>query len=190
MAKIIQIAGTNASGKTTAMRRVIARATSSTAIHEEGRKRPVGYDLTFPSVEGVVRVIGPYAEDLPTGGVDAYGGATEAFYDLVYDLWAQGYSVLFEGIRAMNHTRGIELENKTHSMHVFLLSTPLDEVMLSLQARREAAGNKRELKSPKDIESNVTRARNYATKIYEVGGKKYICTRDEAPDKVLSILQG
>ena len=187
--KIVQVCGTNGSGKTTVIRRFLARAVSSTPVYEERRKRPVGYDLTFPSVEGRVRVIGPYDPDLPTGGCDAYGGTAEGLFDLVYKLWSEGYSVLFEGIRIMHHTRGIELENKTHAMNVVLLSTPIEECLASVDARRAASGTKREIRSLADIKSNGVRARNYCLKIYDVGGKKYICDRNDAPDEILNILQ-
>ncbi len=189
---IIQICGTNASGKTTAMRKVMQLAKSVAPmvfVSKDGKKQKVaGYGCEFEGVEGTVIVMGPY-EGAATGGCDAIGGSAEDHYATVKKFHDNGFHVLCEGIRIMNHTRGIELQRETGCVHAIVLTTPLDEVMSSLQKRRAEANNTRELKSVKDIESNVTRARNYALKIYEVGGKMYKVTREEAPDKVLEILR-
>lgn len=189
---IIQICGTNASGKTTAMRKVLAAAKEVSPMifvpNNGGKQKLAGYGCTFEGVERTVIIMGPY-EGAATGGCDALGGSAEEHYNSVKKLHDNGFHVLCEGIRIMNHTRGIELQKATGCVHAVVLTTPLDEVKRSLEERRAAANNTRELKSMKDIESNVTRARNYALKIYEVGGKMYKVDREGAPDKILEILR-
>lgn len=185
---IVQICGTNASGKTTVMRKLLAFASAQEPVTENNKI--MGYNIILPEVTAPVRVIGPYGE-AATGGCDRLGGRAEDFYAYVESLWHDNPErhILFEGIRVMNHTRGIALQRATQCMHIVRLMTPFPEVMASLSERREAAGNTRELKSIKDIESNMVRAKNYALKIYDVGGKQYRVNRDEAPETVLEILR-
>lgn len=186
---IIQICGTNASGKTTAIRKIRSMATSIETLYEEGKKKPkvTGYDLTFDGVQGKVRLLGPY-EAAATGGMDALGGKAEDTYDWIKQAHDEVGNVLLEGIRMHNHMRGVGMMKYGIPYHVFLLTTPLETVLESLKERRAARGDEM-LEDTSHIEANMRRASNYAFKMFDSGAKRYKVTRDECPDKILEVLR-
>lgn len=186
---IVQICGTNASGKTTAIRTLRSLATSVETLYEDGKKKPktVGYDLTFDGVTGKVRLLGPY-EESATGGMDALGGKAEESYELIKKAHDEAGHVLLEGIRMHNHMRGVAMMKHGIPYHVFLLTTPLEVVLESLKERRAARGAEM-LEDTSHVEANMRRASNYAFKMFDSGAKRYKVSRDECPAKVLEVLR-
>jgi thymidylate kinase len=186
---IVQICGTNASGKTTIIRKLRDMAASTEVLYDLEAKKPkvVGYDLTFDGVPGKVRLLGPY-EAAVTGGMDALGGTAEGMYERIKKAHDEADNVLFEGIRAHNHTRGLAMLRLGIPYHVFLLDTPLEVVLEGLRARRAARGVEM-LEDTSHIQQNVRRAANYAFKMYECGAKRYKINRDECPAKILEVFQ-
>lgn len=186
---IVQICGTNASGKTTAIRTLRNMATTVKTLYETEKKKPkvVGYDLTFEGLAGTVRLLGPY-EAAVTGGMDALGGTAEASYDLIKQAHDEVGNVLLEGIRMHNHMRGVGMMKHGIPYHVFILTTPLEVVLESLKERRAARGEAM-LEDTSHIQANMRRASNYAFKMYDSGAKRYKVTREECPAKVLEVLK-
>lgn len=185
----IQIVGTNASGKTTVMRKLKNLASGIEVVCTEGKTKPkiLGYDLTFDGVRGKIRLMGPY-EEAATGGMDALGGTAEGTYELLKQMHDISQNVLFEGIRMCNHKRGLELLRHNIPVHVFQLTTSFEVVLESLKERRAARGDEM-LEDTSHIEANMRRASNYAFKMFDSGAKRYKVTRDECPEKVLEVLR-
>jgi len=184
---ILQICGTNASGKTTAIRTIKDKALSAEPVIKEGKKKIWGYDLTFEGVELPVRLMGPY-EEAATGGMDALSGKAEETYEWIRQEHEEGRHVLLEGIRMHNHMRGVAMMKLGIPYHVFILTTPIEVVLESLKERRAARGADM-LENTSHVEANMRRASNYAFKMYESGAKRYKVSREECPIKVLEVLR-
>lgn len=96
---IINIRGTNGSGKSTVVRQIMDRADRCLPIHGVlGLRRPEAYKLEFKD-RTPVYVLGPY--DVPTGGCDAVHPFS-LILDLVHKYAPQGH-VLFEGSLVSDH---------------------------------------------------------------------------------------
>ena len=184
---ILQICGTNASGKTTAMRKIKTTALTCETLFLEGRKRPWGSDLTFDGVPGKVRLLGTY-EEAATGGMDALGGKAEESYELIKKAHDEVGNVLLEGFRMHNHMRGVGMLKFGIPYHVFLLTTSKEEVLESLKQRRAARGAEM-LEDTSHVEANIRRATNYAFKMFDSGAKRHKVSREECPGKVLEVLR-
>lgn len=97
---------------------------------------------------------------------------------------------MFEGIRMMNHTDGtLFCRDAGVPYHVVLLTTTLEECLAGIAARQVAATGAEKAVVVKDIAANITRARNYALKLREVGGYLHRVTRQEAPGTILELLR-
>ena len=146
------------------------------------------YVYSFPGVPVPVRILGSYVEGLQSGGCDALKEPLEV-YARIEELHAVGVHVLFEGIRMMNPTRGLEMFRRTKDVTVVLLDTPLEKSLSGIYQRRQAQGNNEPLKTTSHVEGNVVRARNYADKLRAIGARKIYCDRDDAPQKILQLLR-
>jgi hypothetical protein len=183
---IIQICDTNGSGKTTAARAVIAAGQAIDVVTIAGRE--MGTLYTLPGVAAPLLVMGKYGE-AATGGCDRLHD-TKGTYPVMEHQHGLGRHVLFEGIRMTNHTDGLAFYRRVGDLTIILLTTTLEQCFEGLRARRLAAGGPehKEL-STRDIESTVTRNRNYAFKLSQLGARVHRVSREEAPGLVLELLR-
>jgi len=139
---IINPRGTNGSGKTEFVRRILAdygwgESDRGEPIHRVGRGRPIGYRLRHPLGRRPLVVLGHY--ERISGGCDTIsakdGGLDEAFR--LADAWAAaGHDVLFEGSTlSAEHERSASLAHR-HTLHILCLATPPGQAARNLVARR------------------------------------------------------
>ena len=146
---IINPRGTSGSGKTELVRRLLAQygwqrgarfeGAGPKPIHRAGRCRPLGYRLGHPLGGRPLAVLGHY--EVTSGGCDtnrAADGGLEESMRRAADYAATGHDVLIEGQRlSSEHERSTELA-RSHSLHILLLTTPLDQCARNLVWRRRA----------------------------------------------------
>lgn len=133
---IINIRGTSGSGKSTAVRSLMALFPEKTNIKIEGRKQPIGYVLRHPDREKSLYVLGHY--ETACGGCDTINGM-DAIYNYVREGAAQG-DVLFEGLLiSAEINRTVQLHKDfPGQLLVLALDTPLDKCVASINERRWA----------------------------------------------------
>ena len=186
---IVQIVGTNGSGKTTVVRKVMEHCYEVVPQFIEGRAKPISYKCSLSdagSGPAPFTVVGAYDETMASG------------CDTIRDAaWAMDYvtarsrtgNVLFEGIRMMTHTRGLQLYNDTKSVVCVVLDTSFEQVMADINARRALVGQG-PMTDFSHVKGNVVRANNYAYKLAAIGAKRIKTSRDEAPGIVMDLLRG
>jgi thymidylate kinase len=145
---IINVRGTSGSGKSHLVRRIMELYPIKNRIFTEGRKQPVGYWLRRSELQEKDRplfVVGHY--ETACGGGDTITAGIEEVYRMVRQAIDQGNDVMYEGLIVQNDAaRCIELCQKNPNNHiVILLSTPIDECLASVQARRAERGNDKPL---------------------------------------------
>lgn len=137
----INIRGTSGSGKTTLVRSIMGQYHSVFQnVYRENRRRPIvtihqhkpgcgnGIDLA---------VIGHY--EAPCGGCDTITELDDVFR-LVREQMGQGRDVLFEGLILSGEiARTAELAKEV-SLHIFCLTTPLEQCLANVNGRRAARG--------------------------------------------------
>lgn len=128
---ILNIRGTNASGKTTIVKRLITELNGQPIMGEEfGKERIMGYEL-----DGGVRVVGRY--NVGCGGCDTFHTKTidgvkvkgvDTIEKLVQEWAGTGHHVVFEGLIVTSvFTRWVGLSQRTGGMVWAFLDTPLEE---------------------------------------------------------------
>lgn len=182
---IISIAGTSGSGKTTLVRGFLALTTNMELKFHTGNKSPFGlvvqYDLRH------IFLPGQYRDDLQSCGCDCIKD-TASIYKMVHDYASCGHDVIYEGLFVMDQTRGPELVWKhLGNFAVLKLTTPEAECARSIDERR-AAQSKAPLANHGSTHSNYVRARNYAEKMGRAGAQVWPVSREEALDKLVSLL--
>jgi hypothetical protein len=184
--RIINIAGTNGSGKSTVVRWLLDQALEKTPVMQEGRSIPIGYDLVLPKIETVVHVMGAY--EVPTGGCDTIKDVRIAFDHLVSQV-KEGKHIVYEGAFVMNMQRGPEMVQQLaeHRVYVLLLTTPLAACFQAIAARR-AENGEGVFVQRKNIEGHHVRAQNYSSKMRQAGATVKRVTREEAPKVLWEIL--
>jgi hypothetical protein len=133
---IINIRGTNGSGKSTVVREVMASCSPAVPIFGLlGLKIPEAYALRrAPNWY----VIGPYVT--PTGGCDVVGSTDKVL--VLLEKYLRRGSLVFEGAMLSDHigTVGTWLEAQSDVV-VAYMTTPLDECVRRVVARRQQSGN-------------------------------------------------
>lgn len=131
---IINIRGTSGSGKTTAVRNLMALFPEKSNIKIEGRKQPIGYVLRHPARARPLYILGHY--ETACGGCDTINGMDE-IYKYVREGAAQG-DVLFEGLLiSAEINRTVQLHKDfPGELHVLALNTPLEVCIDSINQRR------------------------------------------------------
>lgn len=183
---IIQICGTNASGKTTIARKLLA-ISSRTPVNVTGAFKLIGHDLTLSGQK--TRLLGPYREDGKTTshGMDKLGGTAEWQYDFIKKQLDESPVVIYEGMRVANHKRTAPFITGGIPFHIVLLTTPMPVVLESLVARRAAKGMP-PLEDTKHIHLNYKRSVNFANAMEQLGASVHKVSRDNAVEKILEIL--
>lgn len=184
---IIQIAGTSGSGKSHLVRELMRISKSEPHTLGGGKdEKIIGYDLTVKGVARKVYVIGSYA--VPTGGCDTIKSIS-LVYTTLLDLIEGGRHVVFEGLFAMNQTKGPELAAEIGKQYAVLaLTTPLGTCLSSINARRAARGEDPLLKQ-KNTKDNYGRATAFAARMRDAGALVKKVSRDEALPTLLGLLR-
>lgn len=185
---ILHITGTNGAGKTTVAKAFMSAAIRTTPKFISGRNAPIGFDLGIDGVSRNVYLVGNYADGLGSSGCDNIQDIP-FMYDHLVEKWEAGNHVVFEGIRTMNHTKGLALYSKTKAITVFRLMTTIEESLAGIRARRLAAGNDKPLENESHIRSNVVRASNYGYKLQALGCPVIKVTREDGATKMLELLR-
>lgn len=144
---IINLRGTNGSGKSTAVRQLLDYPHRA-CYGVLGPRMPEAYSITVPRRKGVVHLLGPYLT--PTGGMDVVQ-PYNCIPGLISKYVAKG-DVVLEGL-FISKNKGIvveHLEQWGKDVVVIFLDTPLQVCIDSVQARRTARGDERKL-NPKNL---------------------------------------
>lgn len=148
---IINIRGTSGAGKTHLVRRIMELYDNKVVFRETGekRKQPLGYILTSKGKKSVA-LIGHY--ESPCGGCDTIT-EMERIFNIVRKAHENGHHVIYEGLLiSADIKRTAALHEEGLPLTVIALSTPLEECLASVNARRAARG-KMEPVNPKNTES-------------------------------------
>ena len=181
--KIISVRGTNGSGKTTVVRRVMELFSVKAPVYIDGRKNPYYYMLANGDAGYGAVIIGSYENT--TGGCDTISG-TAPIYELVKMHALAGRDVIFEGLmhaQDVNHTTLLTLPQ-----HLIYLATTQEECIASTKTRRAAAGNEKEL-DPKNLISKykgVQSAFNRTANLPHV--TQFKLSREDAFQKVRELI--
>jgi len=135
---IINVRGANGSGKSTLVKRVLDLHESE-PFYVSRRQRPMGYRCRSHR-DGVDTLLIPGAYETPTGGCDTITDAS-TIYDMVRQAAEAKLDVLFEGIVAQHNTTKLLEIMRDHSTIVVQLSTPMEDCVDSVRARRIARGD-------------------------------------------------
>lgn len=180
---IVQVAGTNGAGKSTAVRAVMA---AGRVLHEDERWS----DVELPGVAPLVRVLGRYRGGVATGGADVLKSLS-VVHQLACEGCAIGRRVLWEGGPRpyMNQTAGpLFLSGLAWPYVLVLLTTSLGDCLGGIDARRAARGDS-PLPDPADVRGSHLRAQHYAARMRDAGAELVRCGRDGAPDRILELLR-
>lgn len=160
---IINLRGTNGSGKTHIIRGVMAAATKSTPKYGVlGARKPEAYELRIKGVKQPVFLLGSY--HIWSGGCDQIQP-----YDLILVLIekyaAQGH-VLFEGVLiSSSYGRvGQLMERWGQDAVMAFLDTPLETCIANVERRRQARGDRRPL-NPHNLTSKFNQISKSKNKI-------------------------
>lgn len=144
---IVNLRGTSGAGKTTIVKAVMERYADKDPQFQEGRRQPYGYWFT---AEGhrPLWVVGHY--ETATGGCDTIGpykdgvsgNAIQRCYDIIHMALEHECDVIYEGLVVESDVkRCIDLHHKKPGeLLVILLSTPIEECIKGVEARRAARG--------------------------------------------------
>lgn len=149
----------------------------------EGRKRPLGYLCTvLGSPSTPMYVPGHY--ETPCGGCDTIKTIADV-YGLVKRAARAGYDVLFEGIMFQDGRVSEFVEfNLEFPTVVIGLTTPIEDCLLGINARRQEKGDSREL-NPKNTIERMERVKRNLTKLQNAGVRVLRLSRQEALDACL-----
>ena len=129
---IINIRGTNGSGKSTIIKRFLQQYPYIELYGALGPRRPEAYKLRLPG--NWLYIIGPY--QTTTGGVDAMGLSAIELIALL-DKYRKLGHVIFEGVVISTYYGAIGEWLKTHADEaiVVFLDTPLEVCLAGIKAR-------------------------------------------------------
>lgn len=184
---ICNIRGTNGSGKSTAVMKLLSEYTVRKIKGISGPNQPEAYELKIPRVRAPVFVLGTY--ERVTGGVDNI-----IPYDLILDLLVKyipkGH-LIFEGL-IVTGTYGRLLQMlEPHAKHVILayMDTPLKTCIANVKKRRDGREDVRDY-DPKHLIKTHKRCQAIRGQIEERGlfRQEDISMKDGA-DKVLQWLR-
>lgn len=190
---IVNIRGTSGSGKSTLVRAVMDHPAYGTKLSfkEEGRKRPIGYQLVRVDGNGPdLAVIGHY--ETACGGCDTIN-KMERIFGLVGLSWEKGMDVLFEGLLiSADAARTIQLADYVglEQLLVVGLNVPLQLCLDSVNARRrEKRGPDAPPVNPKNTESKWKGTRSSMKRLEAHGISCEWHDRNSALDRVLRAFQ-
>lgn len=187
---IISIRGTNGSGKSTIVRKLVAGYLQKKIYGILGARLPEAYFLVVPKVAKPVYVLGPY-ENTAVSGCDQVQP-----YDLILDL-IEKYArrkeghVVFEGvILSSSYGRvGRLMEEWGQEAVMAFLDTPLETCLKNVQARRDTKKNAKPF-NPKNTTSKFEQIYGSRQNIIDAGTLRVVdISMDTGYDTVLKLLK-
>jgi hypothetical protein len=113
-------------------------------VHVPRRKQPLYYNFYRNPNGTPLRVLGHY--ESPTGGGDTISDGQDYIAELALHAHLEGYDCLYEGlVISSDYSRIAGFHADGLPVGVIVLTTPLDECLASVQARRAARGNTKPL---------------------------------------------
>lgn len=184
---IVNIRGTGGSGKSTLVRLVMDRYPVKIPKFIEGRKQPYGYLLARDVADTpMLWVVGHY--NTACGGGDTLKSPGDVF-DSVRDKAEAGYDVLFEGIISQDDvTRTIAL-HRSFPLLVLALTTPVEECLKGIQARRDERGDERPLSSKNTESRNRRLMTSILPRLKDAGVEVMKLSREDALQETLKRLR-
>lgn len=169
---IVNVRGTNGSGKSTVVREFLKRFPYSEIYGKLGPRRPEAYRVQIDAKRALY-IIGPY--QTATGGVDALGLRVPDLIKMI-ERYAKLGHVLFEGV-VISTTFG-ELgewmaNRKRDDVLVCFMNTPLEDCLKGLKARGANTGTAH-------VEEKFWVIKRVRDMFNEQGISTLILTRDDA----------
>lgn len=177
---IIQVRGTSGSGKSTAVRAVMAAVGGWEPVFAPGRRRPLYY--RSEAAGAAVAVLGHY--ETPCGGCDTVGSAA-AVYELVLGVRPLVAAVLCEGLLL---SEDVKWSSRLDGLVIYFLNTPPARCLDHVRARRRAAGDTRPL-DPANTENRVRTIERARVRLAAAGVECRRCSAPQAPRLVLARLR-
>ena len=145
---IINIRGTSGSGKSHLARRVLHLYPSRLANYVAGRNWPLSYVCTAPERRALF-VLGNYEAEWG-GGADTV--SRELGFKELAEAAKIGCNLFWEGVIFSDEVpKTIEL-SRIAETHIIQLNTPVEQCLADIRARRERAGNVKELSTKNTVE--------------------------------------
>lgn len=198
---IINICGTSGSGKSTIVRSVMEHYAAKTPHYIDGRKQPIGYELSSrwrylgyhpdQPAHSILRplwVVGHY--ESPCGGCDTISIGMDFIYNQIRDRHQQGFDVLYEGvIIGYDVKRCLELWRSldSQSLCVIGLTTPIEDCLQGIRNRREARGDTRPL-NPENTINRVKPIQSRVKRLKDAGVNTAWLSREDALKECLRLL--
>lgn len=175
---IITIKGTSGSGKTTLAKNLLASFPKVEPHFVEGRKRPVGYYLYGSHTLRPTYLVGHY--ETPCGGCDTIQ-KYEVVFELVREAADNGCHVVYEGLLLAADVKWLSsLYADMYQLFVIVLSTPLQECIDSINARRKARNPDLPPVNPRNTETKYRSVEKAFHKIQEMGIPTTLAHREYA----------
>lgn len=182
---IINIRGTNGSGKSTIARNFLERFEPKLCYGICGPRRPEAYEVVVHKSKMPLYLLGPY--ESPTGGADAITGKGFDILIELADRYRERGNVLFEGVAISNSYGQVGewlLKHKNKAIVAFM-DTPLDICLHGLGLRQKASGNAAGTKHVADKYAAVQRVKQ---RMANEGIRVEDISRKNGTDKILSWL--
>jgi hypothetical protein len=187
---IVNLRGTSGAGKSTIVRNLMARYDHREAVHEPGRKQPIGYICYPPEYNpnkiNPLYVVGHY--ETPCGGGDTIPSLGEV-YTYVWNAAIQGRDVIYEGLIIQSDIRRCgELHAQGQKLLVIGLSTPLEDCVAGVRARREARGDTKPFDPAKTLIPKMKTMPNQQKRLLALGVDFRLLGREDGMKAVLEYL--
>jgi Zeta toxin. len=156
---------------------------SRVPYHSEGRKQPYGY-LCGRQNGAPLWVVGHYETDC--GGGDTISQGMDEVYRMIHEAADRRYDVMYEGLILQSDVlRCIALQKeKGYPLLVIGLTTPIEECLRNVQARRDAKddakGRPRRPLNPENTISKFKTLPHQERRIRAAGVKWLSLDREEA----------
>jgi hypothetical protein len=144
---VVNIRGTSGSGKSTLIRNIMALYGKPEPQFLEKRKQPIAYICRRKPEDSSRRdkhlaIIGHY--ETACGGCDTIPRVDLAYNKVVHYALA-GFDVLYEGLLLQSDWKRLPHFRKDLDIRALFLTTPIEVCLASVQLRRDARGDHREL---------------------------------------------
>jgi hypothetical protein len=185
----LNIRGTSGAGKSYLTRRLLAHYPANVPSFVEGRRRTPISALYTGAKGPPLFALGHYTAE-QGGGADTVSRA-DGFTWLEKAATTKSVNLLWEGVIFSDEVPQTVQLSRLIDVHVILLTTPLEQCLSDIRARREARGNlkplseentKNRLKSLEKAYTRLRDARHDGLVLYKLG-------REEAYEKCLDLLE-
>ena len=183
---IINLRGTSGSGKSTIVRKLNGHYRTFYHIFEEGRRQPIS-TLYFNPVDLVGSLFIPGHYETACGGCDTIK-TPDKVYELIRAAIVSNWNIIYEGIIIQDDTRRLIELNAQYPVNIIELSTPIEDCLAGVQARRNARGDTRSLATKNTVDRFV-RVHRTNDKLRSQGFVIPILGREEAHQYCLSLLK-